>query len=51
MSSFRTISPYLNNKNKYLFCIVFKLDKNLLLTRTNKLVFVSLIRFFALSLH
>ena len=34
-----------------LFCIVFGLDKNLTLTKSNKFVFVSLNRFFTLSLQ
>ena len=34
-----------------LFCIVFGLDKNLTLTKSNKFVFVSLNRFFTLSLY
>lgn len=50
---------HLNNKNKQALkislsmksCIVFDFNKNLTLTKTNKLVFASLNRFFALSLQ
>ena len=40
----------LKNKNGFLFCIVFDLDKNLMLGKENILSFLSLNRFFALSL-
>lgn len=57
-SSGRT-GRHLNNKNKQALkislsmksCIVFDFNKNLTLTKTNKLVFASLNRFFALSLQ
>lgn len=57
-SSGRT-GRHLNNRNKQALkislsmksCIVFDFNKNLTLTKTNKLVFASLNRFFALSLQ